>query len=155
MSRISSSAGVQTIDVPWADGFHRFPLFFETWAINLLLATRNQTQKAKLLHCGFQTIHGLLKRDVSRGMKRRSEDPPLPIRLDEKAIQKGMVTRRFSVIRLKEWCLIWWKDEKSPMFTTSSVVHFQKKKENTSKPSPPIGGALTLTLSKNDSLRLP
>ncbi len=85
--RIPSSSGVQTIAVPWADGSHRFTLFFETWVIDLLLATRNQT--AKLLRYGFQTIHGIFNRAVACGMALRSAAPPWQISLDEKAIQKG------------------------------------------------------------------
>ena len=87
--RIPSSAGVKTIHVLWADDSHRFTLLFEIWAINLVLATRNQTQTAQLLRCGFQTIYGILKRAVARGMTWRSDAPPLHISLDEKTIKKG------------------------------------------------------------------
>ncbi len=53
------------------------------------MATRNQTQTAKLLRCGFQTIQGILRWAVARGMALRFDAPPLHMSLDEKAIKKG------------------------------------------------------------------
>ena len=50
---VKSSKGVKTIKVPWADNYERHTYLFERLAIDLLKATKNQTQTMKLLRCGF------------------------------------------------------------------------------------------------------
>ena len=88
--RIKSSKGVKTIKVPWADSFERHTYLFERLVIDLLKATKNQTQTAKLLRCGFNVINRIIHNSVERGMKRRPKDVPFShLSIDEKSFKKG------------------------------------------------------------------
>jgi transposase len=88
--RVKSSQGVKTIEVPWADSFERHTYLFERLAIDLLKATKNQTQTAKLLRCGFNVINRIIHRSVERGMKRRPKDVAFShLSIDEKSFKRG------------------------------------------------------------------
>lgn len=50
------------------------PTLFERLTIDLLKATKNQTQTAKLLRCGFNVVNRIIHSSVRRGMKRRPKD---------------------------------------------------------------------------------
>ena len=149
--RIHSSSGVKTIAVPWADDSHRFTLLFETWAIDLLLASRNQTPTAQLLRCGFQTIHGILKRTVARGMALGSDALPLHMSLDEKAIKKGPSDA--TILSDSTQGMVFDLVEGRTITNVQDLLRRPLPKENTSKPSPPIGGGLLSLRPKNGSLR--
>ena len=59
-------------------------------AIDLLKATKNQTQTAKLLRCGFNVINRIIHRSVERGMKRRPKDVAFShLSIDEKSFKRG------------------------------------------------------------------
>jgi len=88
--RVKSSKGVKTIKVPWADNFERHSYLFERLAIDLLKATKNQTQTSKLLRCGFNVVNRIIHLSVERGMNRRPKDVVFSnLSLDEKAFKKG------------------------------------------------------------------
>lgn len=88
--RIKSQKGVKTIRVPWADNFERHTYLFERLTIDLLKATKNQTQSAKLLRCGFNVINRIIHSSVNRGMERRPKDVGFTnLSLDEKSFRKG------------------------------------------------------------------
>jgi len=89
--RIQSSAGIKTIAIPWADASSRVTDAFERWAIDWLLATKNQTKTAQLLRCGFHQLHGIMRRSVARGMKRRTLEGVTHVSIDEKAMKRGHV----------------------------------------------------------------
>lgn len=69
--RTKSSAGARTIKVPWADISSRVTYAFEHLAIDLLKATKNQTNATKLLRCSFDVINRIMHRSASRGLRRR------------------------------------------------------------------------------------
>ena len=48
--------GVKTIPVPWADVHSRYPLLFEKFSIDVLLASENLTQAQKLLRLSWDQI---------------------------------------------------------------------------------------------------
>ena len=88
--RVKSSKGVKTIEVPWANNYERHSYLFERLAIDLLRATKNQTQTAKLLRCGFNVVNRIIHLSVERGMERRPKDVAFTnLSLDEKAFKKG------------------------------------------------------------------
>lgn len=88
--RIKSSQGVKTINVPWADNYERHTYLFECLTIDLLKATKNQTQTMKLLRCGFNVVNRIIHRSVERGMERRPKDVAFTnLSLDEKSFRKG------------------------------------------------------------------
>jgi transposase len=89
--RVKDSSGkVKTIRVPWADGFERFTYLFEKAVIDLLQATRNQTQTAALLDCGFNVINRIMHRATERGLLRRPQEFPVHhLCIDEKSFRKG------------------------------------------------------------------
>ena len=68
--RIKSSAGIKTIQIPWADASSRVTYSLERWAIDLLEATKNQTKTAKLLRCGLNQLNRIMHRSVERGLHR-------------------------------------------------------------------------------------
>lgn len=88
--RVRSSKGTKTVKVPWADGYERHTYLFERLAIDLLKATRNQTQTAQLLRCGFNVVNRIIHLSVERGMARRPKDVPYThLSIDEKSFKKG------------------------------------------------------------------
>tara|TARA_R110002072_G_C7868386_1_gene527045 strand:+ start:46 stop:1257 length:1212 start_codon:yes stop_codon:yes gene_type:complete len=88
--RVKSSVGVKTISVPWADNYERHSYLFESLAIDLLKATKNQTQTAKLLRCGFNVVNRIIHLSVKRGMAKRPKDAAFTnLSLDEKSFKKG------------------------------------------------------------------
>ncbi|NQX84868.1 MAG: transposase [Flavobacteriaceae bacterium] len=88
--RIKSSKEVKTIKVPWANNYERHSYLFEGLCIDLLKATKNQTQTAKLLRCGFNVVNRIIHCSVDRGMNRRPKDVAFTnLSLDEKSFRKG------------------------------------------------------------------
>lgn len=89
--RIKASDGkIKTVEVPWAGGFERFTYLFESHVINLLQATRSQSQTAALVDCGFSVINRIMHRATRRGLDRRPKTFPIHhISIDEKKFRKG------------------------------------------------------------------
>ena len=88
--RVKSSLGVKTIRVPWADSYERHTYLFERLVIDLLKATKNQTQTSLLLRCGFNVVNRIIHLSVKRGMERRSKDVVYTnLSIDEKSFKKG------------------------------------------------------------------
>ena len=89
--RIKDENGkVKTIRVPWASTHERNSYKFEKVVIDLLQATKNQTQTANLANCGFNVINRIMHRATQRGLSRRpSEITYHHLGIDEKAFKKG------------------------------------------------------------------
>ena len=88
--RVMTAEGVRSIRVPWAGENERHTYLFEGLAIDLLQATKNQTQTAKLLRCGFDVVNRIIHRSVRRGLSRRhAEKVYRHLSLDEKSFRKG------------------------------------------------------------------
>ena len=88
--RIKSSKGVKTINVPWAGNFERHTYLFERLTIDILKATKNQSQTAQLMRCGFNVVNRIIHLSVKRGMERRPKEMALSdFSLDEKSFKKG------------------------------------------------------------------
>ncbi len=88
--RVKSSVGVKTVSVPWSDNYERQTYLFERLTIDLLKATKNQTQTAKLLRCGFNVVNRIIHSSVKRGIERRPKDAMFTnLSIDEKSFKKG------------------------------------------------------------------
>lgn len=82
---------VKTESPPWGDRYERHTHLFESVVIELLLATKNQTQTAKLARCKFDVVNRVMHNAVSRGMERRKDAKEVfrHLSIDEKSFQKG------------------------------------------------------------------
>lgn len=80
--------GAQTVQVPWAEGKSRFTMFFEHFAIEVLLAC-NANKAAELLDISWDEADGIKQRAVRRGMGRRKLDGLEYVCVDEKAVGHG------------------------------------------------------------------
>jgi transposase len=91
LPRLTNRQGnVVTALAPWGAKSARYTYLFETRAINVLLATQNQTKAADLMGCTFYQINTLMHRAVGRGLNRRPQNIPFKnLSLDEKSFQKG------------------------------------------------------------------
>jgi transposase len=91
LPRLTNQQGnVVTALAPWGAKSARYTYLFETRAINVLLATQNQTKAADLMGCTFYQINTLMHRAVRRGLNRRPKNLPFKnLSLDEKSFQKG------------------------------------------------------------------
>jgi transposase len=81
--------GVKTMSIPWAAPHGRFTRMFEHLCIQWLLATRNQSETARLLGLSRDQVHHLMSRAVERGLARREERPIRRLGIDEKSMKKG------------------------------------------------------------------
>jgi len=88
---IKSSAGIKTIKIPWTDSGSHVTHPFESWSIDLLQGTKNQTKTAELLRCKFDQVHAIMHRGVGQGMKRRTLKDIAHVSIDEKALKRGHV----------------------------------------------------------------
>jgi transposase len=82
---------VKTLSPPWADKHERHSFLFECAVINLLLATKNQTQTADLMRCSFDVINRIMHNATKRGLELRKQDKEIfeNVSIDEKSFQKG------------------------------------------------------------------
>ena len=89
--RVKSKDGkIESVKVPWASDGNRHTFLFETWIIDWLLATKNQTKTAQMLRCGFNLVNRVIHMASKRGIERRNENTVYQqLSLDEKAFQKG------------------------------------------------------------------
>jgi transposase len=92
LPRIKSVDGkVKTVSPPWASKHERHTFLFEIAVIELLQATRNQTQTANLMRCKFDVVNRIMHKATRRGMERRKglQEKIEEVSIDEKSFQKG------------------------------------------------------------------
>jgi transposase len=91
LPRLKIDGKVKTVEPPWADKYERHSYLFESAVIDLLQATKNQTQTARLRRCPFDVVNRIIHHASSRGMERRKEIQETfeNISVDEKSFQKG------------------------------------------------------------------
>jgi transposase len=98
--RIREANGdIVSISVPWSDAHSHHSWLFESWAIQLLEATRNQTQTSALLRISYDQLHLIMERAVERGLmaREREFEQELPdgkgaittLAIDEKSYRVG------------------------------------------------------------------
>jgi transposase len=81
--------GVKTMKVPWAAPQGRFTLFFERFAVDVLLACASVSQACELLGLGWEAAHEIMRRAVERGLERRELDQLKHLGMDEKSFKRG------------------------------------------------------------------
>ena len=82
--------GVLTAPVFWADAKSRFTEMFETFALQVIMATQVQARAANLLRLSPGQIHDLMHRAVARGLIRRDASEEIEhLSVDEKSFQEG------------------------------------------------------------------
>jgi len=81
---------IKSIEIPWAQLGQHHTVLFEKFAIDLLLATKNQTKTAELLRCGFNLVNKIMHNATERGLKKRDLNAVYKqLSLDEKSFKKG------------------------------------------------------------------
>jgi transposase len=81
--------GVKTITSPWSESNSRTTMQFERFAIDLLLASKNQTKASEILRVSFDVLHHIMEKAVERGLLSREERDIKYIGIDEKSMKKG------------------------------------------------------------------
>jgi len=81
--------GVKQAKLPWAEKNSRFSLFFERFAINVLLATQTVKGACSILGISWDESWHILKKAVARGKARKQPKSVPRIGIDEKAFRKG------------------------------------------------------------------
>ena len=71
---IDKDGKIKSLDVTWADPGLRHTFLFERFAIDVLLATKNQTKSSELLRCGFSVINNIIHTASERGILRRDKN---------------------------------------------------------------------------------
>ncbi len=91
LPRIMTLEGkVKTLSPPWADKHERHTYLFEIMVIELLFATKNQTQTFRLMRCSFDVVNRIMHNATRRGLERRNEEEVIEdVGIDEKSFRKG------------------------------------------------------------------
>jgi transposase len=92
LPRIKTSSGkVKTVEPSWASGHQRHTFLFEHALIDLLRATKNQSQTAQLMRCGFNVVNRIIHLSTTGGLARRDMTKVRfdHLSIDEKSFQKG------------------------------------------------------------------
>jgi len=84
-----SEHGVKTVNTPWSETNSRTTMMFERLAIDLLLASKNQTKVSEILRVSFDVLHHIMKKAVERGLLNREERNIEYLGIDEKSMKKG------------------------------------------------------------------
>ncbi len=92
LPRIKDELGeVKTLIPPWAERHERHTKLFESAVISLLQATKNQSQTANLMRCGFDVVNRIMHNATQRGLARRKKKEKIirALSIDEKSFQSG------------------------------------------------------------------
>ena len=81
--------GVKQVQLPWAEKGSRFTLFFERFAIDMLLATQTVKGAQGILRTSWDETWHILRKAVARGKGRKTDKAMPRIGIDEKAFRKG------------------------------------------------------------------
>lgn len=81
---------IKSVPVSWAEPRKHYTYLFECHAINVLLATQNQTKTAGILNCTFNLVNSIMHNASERGLARRDSQAVYnQISIDEKSFQEG------------------------------------------------------------------
>ena len=84
-----SKCKVKTLIPSWSKPKSRFTLMFEAFIIEVLLATKCDTETAKILRMTAKEVLTVKDRAVDRGLDRRELNGPKALAIDEKSFGKG------------------------------------------------------------------
>jgi transposase len=85
----NSKSEVRIIDVSWAGERVSYTHLFEDRVIEALLMSKNQTKTASFFDISFDIVNSIMKRAVSRGLKRRNLSDVYALSIDEKSFRNG------------------------------------------------------------------
>ena len=77
------------MQVPWAAPQGRFTLLFESFAVEVLLASGSVSQACQLLEIRWETAQEIMRRAVERGLGRRQLEGLKYLGMDEKSFKRG------------------------------------------------------------------
>ena len=77
--------GVKQVHLPWAESGSHFTLNFEAYAIELILASRNLSAVERLLEISWDSVQGIQRRAVKRGLLLRKATTIRHVGIDEKS----------------------------------------------------------------------
>ena len=80
--------GVRIVQIPWAESYGRFTLLFERMVLSWL-QDASQSAVAERLGLSWDEVHGMMKRAVERGLKRRQFLNLRHLGIDEKSFRRG------------------------------------------------------------------
>jgi len=80
--------GVRIVQIPWAEPYGRFSLLFERMVLSWL-QDASQSAVAERLGLSWDEVHGMMKRAVERGLKRRQFLDIRHLGIDEKSFRRG------------------------------------------------------------------
>lgn len=80
--------GVRIVQIPWAEPYGRFTLLFERMVLSWL-QDASQSAVAERLGLSWDEVHGIMKRAVERGLKRRKFLDIRHLGIDEKSFRRG------------------------------------------------------------------
>ena len=81
--------GAKVVNVPWAEPKSGFTRLFESFVINVLFASQSIEHARELTGLGWEQLHRIMERAVSRGLDRRELEHLEYVGLDEKSFAKG------------------------------------------------------------------
>lgn len=81
--------GVKQVQLPWAEKGSRFTLFFERFAIDVLLAAQTVKGAQGILRTSWDETWHILRKAVARGQARKTDKAMPRIGIDEKAFRRG------------------------------------------------------------------
>jgi transposase len=79
----------EMVRVPWAQPHGRFTVLFESWAIEVLLASQSVNSACELLDLDWGSAQRIMNRAVERGLARRSLEGIEKVGMDEKSFRRG------------------------------------------------------------------
>jgi transposase len=79
--------GIQTIEVPWAQGNARYTLLFEAMVI-MLLKESTLSAVSRMMNMSWNSVDGIMQRAVNRGLSRRGKLSLRHLGVDEVSFQK-------------------------------------------------------------------
>lgn len=80
--------GVRIVQIPWAESYGHFTLLFEGLVLSWLQEA-SQSGVAEILGLSWDEVHGIMKRAVERGLKRRQVINASNLGIDEKSFRRG------------------------------------------------------------------
>ena len=80
---------IGTLELDWAGKRLGYTYLFESRIIEALRLSKNQTKTADYFNTTFDVVHGIMKRAVARGLKRRDLNDILALGIDEKSYGNG------------------------------------------------------------------
>ena len=84
-----ADGSIEEVAVPWADRYQRVTRMMAHAVVLWLKACGNVKEVAAMMRLDWDTVDGIMKAAVSRGLERRAAEPIKHLGIDEKAFRRG------------------------------------------------------------------